>query len=76
MDITMENTSPILQNIDNGLKSGIISFNEDKSRITYHCNRDYQSSFKNPEEKVRASYFVELVLTYQYPAKRIAVDIL
>lgn len=71
----MSNTSPILQNIDNGLKSGIISFNEDKSRITYHCNRDYQTSFKNPEEKVRASYFVELVQTYQYPAKRIDIEI-
>lgn len=71
----MSNTSPILQNIENGLKAGIISFNEDKSRITYHCNRDYQTSFKNPEEKVRASYFVELAQTYQYPAKRIDIEI-
>lgn len=71
----MNSTSQILQNIDNGEKSGIISFNEDKSRITYHCNRDYQTSFKNPEEKVRASYFVELVQTYQYPQKRIDIEI-
>ena len=71
----MNYTSQILQNIDNGEKSGIISFNEDKSRITYHCNRDYQTSFKNPEEKVRASYFVELVQTYQYPQKRIDIEI-
>lgn len=71
----MENTSPILQNIDNGLKTGIISFNEDNSRITYHCNREYQTSFKNPEEKVRASYFVELVQTYQYPIKRIDIEV-
>lgn len=71
----MSNTSQILQNIANGEKSGIISFNEDKSRITYHCNRDYQTSFKNPEEKVRASYFVELIQTYQYPAKRIDIEI-
>jgi type I restriction enzyme M protein len=71
----MSNTSPILQNINNGLKSGIISFNEDTSRITYHCNRDYQTSFKNPEEKVRASYFVELVQTYQYPKNRIDIEI-
>jgi len=71
----MNNTSQILQNINNGEKSGIISFNEDNSQITYHCNRDYQTSFKNPEEKVRASYFVELVQTYQYPQKRIDIEI-
>ncbi|WP_162342894.1 N-6 DNA methylase [Cyclobacterium salsum] len=71
----MNYTSQILQNIDNGEKSGIISFNEDKSRITYHCNRNYKTSFKNPEEKVRASYFVELVHTYQYPQKKIDIEI-
>lgn len=71
----MTNTSQILQNIENGVKSKIISFNEDRSRITYHCYRDYQTSFKNPEEKVRASYFVELIETYQYPAKRIDIEI-
>ncbi|RZK10099.1 MAG: hypothetical protein EOO46_11795 [Flavobacterium sp.] len=71
----MDNTSQILLNISNGEKSGIISFNEDKSRITYHCNRDYSANFKNPEEKVRASYFSELVLTYQYPKNRIDIEI-
>lgn len=72
---TQNNISQILQNIDKGEKSGIISFNEDKSRITYHCNREYQTSFKNPEEKVRASYFVELVQTYQYPQSQIDIEI-
>lgn len=71
----MNNTSPILQNITNGEKAGIISLNDDKSRITYHCNRDYTTNFKNPEEKVRASYFVELIQTYQYPAKRIDIEV-
>ena len=73
--MNISNTSQILQNIDKGQKAGIISFNEDNSRITYHCNRDYPTSFKNPEEKVRASYFVELVQTYQYPQKRIDIEI-
>ena len=72
----MINISSIIQNINNGLKSKIISFNEDKSRITYHCNRDYQTNFKNPEEKVRASYFVELVQTYQYPKHQIDVEVI
>ena len=71
----MEYTSQIFQNIDNGLTSGIISFNEDNSRITYHCIRDYQTSFKNPEEKIRASFFVELVQTYQYPINCIDLEV-
>lgn len=64
-----------LQNIEEGLKSRIISFNEDKSRITYHCIRDYQTSYKNPEEKVRAIFFINLIQTYQYPAKRIDIEV-
>jgi type I restriction enzyme M protein len=68
--------SSIIQNINNGLTGGIISLNEDQSKIIYHCSRDYTTSFKNPEEKVRAAYFSELVLTYQYPAKKIDIEVL
>ena len=71
----MSNSSQILLNISEGQKNGLISFNEDNSRITYHCCRDYQTSFKNPEEKVRASYYVELIQTYQYPSKRIDIEV-
>lgn len=62
--------SELIQNINKGLSAGIISLNRDQSKITYHCYRDYTTSFKNPEEKVRASYFSELVLSYQYPVKK------
>lgn len=67
--------SELIQNINKGLAAGIISFNTDESKITYHCVRDYTTSFKNPEEKVRASYFSELVLTYQYPVERINLEV-
>lgn len=67
--------SAIVQNINKGLAAGIISFNSDESKITYHCTRNYTTSFKNPEEKVRASYFSELILTYLYPAKRIDIEV-
>lgn len=62
-------------NIDRGLKAKIISLTDDESKIIYHCCRDYTTSFKNPEEKVRASYFVELVLDYQYPKQRIDIEV-
>lgn len=62
-------------NIDKGIKAKIISLVEDETRIIYHCCREYSTSFKNPEEKVRASYFVELVLDYQYPKERIDIEV-
>ncbi|MCB1177175.1 MAG: hypothetical protein KDK36_06300, partial [Leptospiraceae bacterium] len=57
-----DNDSIFKTNIERGIKDKIIIFNDDSSKITYNCSRKYTTSFKNPEEKVRASYFVELVL--------------
>ncbi len=62
------------RNIQRGLKEGIITFTEDKNKITYHCSRNYTTSFKNPEETVRAAYFVELVLDYSYPKEKIDIE--
>ncbi len=64
------------ENIKKGINKGYISLSKDGSRITYHCSRDYSTSFKNPEEKVRASYFAELVLDYQYPKERIDFEVI
>ena len=70
-----QHNSNIIDNINKGLQKGIISLNEDQSRITYHCSREYSTSFKNPEEKVRASYFTELVTKYNYPANKIDIEV-
>jgi len=75
MTETTERDSIFKTNIDRGLKAKIIQLNEDESRITYLCSRNYATSFKNPEETVRASYFVELVLDYQYPKERIDIEV-
>ena len=73
----MENNQSIFeQNIQRGVEAGIVSFNEDKSKITYACSRAYITGFKNPEEKVRASYFCELVLDYNYPKERMDFEVL
>jgi len=71
----IENISIFQSNIERGIKSKIITFNEDKSKITYICSRNYSTSFKNPEETVRASYFIELVLDYQYPKEKIDIEV-
>ncbi|MFW5719798.1 MAG: hypothetical protein ACOCXT_02100, partial [Candidatus Dojkabacteria bacterium] len=52
--------SVFLKNVQRGQDAKILSLNEDKSRITYHCSREHSTSFKNPEEAVRASFYTEL----------------
>jgi len=64
-----------LENVKKGADEGIIILPDDQAKITYHCSRDFTTSFKNPEEKVRASYFVELVEDYGYPKERIDFEV-
>jgi type I restriction enzyme M protein len=64
-----------LKTIERGVKANFISFDNKTDRVTYHCKRDYSTTFKNPEEKVRASYLTELVLDYKYPKNRIDFEI-
>jgi type I restriction enzyme M protein len=72
----MNNSDSIfMENIKRGTGKGIISLSDNESRITYKCSREYSVSFKNPEEKVRASYFVELVEDYHYPQERIGLEV-
>ncbi|PJE81037.1 type I restriction endonuclease subunit M [Candidatus Pacearchaeota archaeon CG10_big_fil_rev_8_21_14_0_10_32_42] len=71
-----DNHDSIFQrNIQRGIDKGIIKVENDGSKIVYFCKRDYSTSFKNPEEKVRASYFCELVLDYDYPTKNIDIEV-
>lgn len=53
-----------------GIEKGIISFNEDKSRITYIYQKK-ERNYNNPEEKVQAETFLRLILDYNYPESRI-----
>jgi len=73
---TTNHDSIFMKNIQRGIEKGYISFSADNSKITYYCSRDYTISFKKPEEKVRASYFAELVLDYEYPNKKINLEVI
>ena len=53
-----------------GVDNGLISFNEDKSRIFY-VHQKKERSYGNPEEKVQAETFLKLILDYNYPEGRI-----
>lgn len=53
-----------------GIDKKIISFNDDKSIITYlHQNK--KRNYNNPEEKVQAEVFCKLVIKYKYPVENI-----
>lgn len=58
-----------------GISKNYISTSQDKSKITYNAI-DKTYSFKNPEEKVRASFYVELIEKYKYPAERINTEVI
>lgn len=53
-----------------GIDKGLISFNEDRSRITYIFQKK-ERNYNNPEEKVQAEAFLRLILDYNYPENRI-----
>lgn len=58
-----------------GIDKELISIDFENERITYYCSNEFTTSFKNPEEKVRASYFVELIEKYKYPKERISLEV-
>ena len=53
-----------------GIEKKLISFNEDKSRITY-THQKKERNYNNPEEQVQAETFLRLILDYNYPVSRI-----
>lgn len=56
--------------IKKGIDKGLISFNEDMSRIAY-IHQKRERNYNSPEEKVQAETFLRLVFDYNYPEKRI-----
>lgn len=53
-----------------GIDKGLISFNEDMSRIKYVWQKK-ERNYTNPEEKVQALTFLQLILDYNYPVEQI-----
>ena len=74
----MEN-SIFLKNIERGLEKGLIEYSEDKKKIIYKGigkdKNDKSYNIANPEEQIRASVFVELVLDYLYPVELINLEV-
>ncbi len=65
------------QNVNRGLKANIIEFKDtDRKKIIYHAVQKKEYRFTDPEEIIRAAYFIELVLDYKYPQSRIDLEVI
>lgn len=53
-----------------GQKMGLIEVSNDASTITY-INQNISRNYNNPEERVQAETYCELVLNYNYPVENI-----
>lgn len=49
--------------------------NDKKNKITYVTSDNHTENYSDPEEKVRAEFWAELIYKYDYPANRIKVEV-
>ena len=63
--------------LNEGVTKGLISFDEEQKYITYlnPPNKSYRYRFTDPEEPVRAEAYLQLIIEYEYPAERLALEV-
>ena len=63
--------------LQNAIKAGYayITGTGKKSKITYVTSDNHTENYGDPEEKVRAEFWAELIYKYDYPANRIKVEV-
>ncbi len=63
--------------LDKALKDGYanITGNDGKKRITYVTSDNHTENYEDPEEKVRAEFWAELIYKYDYPVNRIKIEV-
>jgi type I restriction enzyme M protein len=59
--------------VEEAQRRGYLSINGD--RITYHCHRDYEDDWSDPEEKVRARTYAWLIIERDYSPNRINLEV-
>ncbi|MBD5402832.1 N-6 DNA methylase [bacterium] len=69
-----ENLSPFLIR---ALKDNYVNITGEmgKRKITYITSNNYSDNYDDPEEKVRAEFWAELIYKYDYPVNRIKVEV-
>lgn len=53
----------------------VITGPENRQKITYVTSENHSENYNDPEEKVRAEFWAELIYKYEYPATRIKIEV-
>ncbi len=63
--------------LDRAIKDGYayITGTDNKQKIVYVTSDNQSENYNDPEEKVRAEFWAELIYKYEYPASRIKVEV-
>lgn len=66
-----------MTNLDRAIKDGYAYLTgiEGKEKIVYVSADNHSENYNDPEEKVRAEFWAELIYKYEYPANRIKVEV-
>ena len=60
--------------LQSGVDKKYIFISKDRNRINYTAV-DKSYAFSDPEEKIRASFYIELIQKYKYPEKRLDTEV-
>ncbi|EKF86844.1 N-6 DNA methylase [Methanobacterium formicicum] len=74
-----DSISKFSEQIQRGIDTKLIEISDNKLnntlKIKYNCSNKYETHYKNDsEEEVRAAFFVELILDYNYLKERIKIE--
>jgi len=63
--------------LERALKDGYANITgpDGKKKITYVTSDNHSENYEDPEEKIRAEYWAELIYQYDYPASRVKVEV-
>ena len=78
-DVVKNNAEVIaLSPLQRAEKDGYVNITgpEGKRKIEYVTSERHSENYEDPEEKVRANFFAELIYNYEYPANRIRVEVI
>ena len=78
-DVVKNNAEAIaLSPLQRAEKDGYVNITgpEGKRKIEYVTSERHSENYEDPEEKVRANFFAELIYNYEYPANRIRVEVI
>lgn len=61
--------------LEKAIDDGYAFLDKEKKKIIYLASGNHSENYNDPEEKVRAEFWAELIYKYEYPATRIKVEV-